>query len=158
MSGGPNVHASAVLVSEQGVLIRGVAGSGKSSLALALIAADPAKTWLVADDRAILEAAGGRLLARVAEPLAGLIEIRGQGIFRMRHVSPVVVRLVVDLLPPASCPRLPAADEERIDIEGVELARLMLPIGTADAALRVRTALGLFGPRMTLDAVRQLGA
>ena len=152
------MHASAVLVGERGVLIRGASGSGKSSLALGLVAADPAATWLVADDRVVLDAAGGRLLASVPAPLAGLIEIRGQGIVRMRHVSPVVVRLVVDLLPPASCPRLPAAEDERIDIEGVELARLMLPIGAADGALRVRAALGLFGPRMAMNAVRQLGA
>ena len=158
MSEPSNVHAGAVLVGERGVLIRGAAGSGKSSLALALIAADPAATRLVADDRAVLEAAGGRLLASVPEALAGLIEIRGQGIFRVPHVSPVVVRLVVDLLAPASCPRLPAAEEETTEIAGVGLARLMLPIGSADAALRVRAALGLFGPRMGLDAVRQLGA
>jgi HPr kinase/phosphorylase len=158
MSDDATVHASAVLVGELGVLIRGASGSGKSSLALGLIAADPGGTWLVADDRVVLDTAGGRLLASVPEPLAGLIEIRGQGIFRVRYVSPVVARLVVDLLPPASCPRLPVAEDERADIKGVALARLMLPIGTADGALRVRAALGLFGTRMAMDAVRQLGA
>ena len=69
MSEPSNVYASAVLVGERGVLIRGAAGSGKSSLALALIAADPAATRLVADDRAVLEAAGGRLLASVPEAM-----------------------------------------------------------------------------------------
>ena len=112
MSGDANVHASAVLVGERGVLIRGASGSGKSSLALGLIAADPAATWLVADDRVDLaRSAGGRLLASVPASLAGLIEIRGQGIFRVRS-SPVVVRLVVDSCRPPSCPRLPAAAEE----------------------------------------------
>ena len=50
----PRVHASALVVGEAGVLIRGPSGSGKSSLALALLAlADNRRSFvrLIGDDR-----------------------------------------------------------------------------------------------------------
>src|ERR1700723_3264808 len=95
------VHASAVLVGPRAVLIRGPSGSGKSSLALQLIEA--ARTGslpfarLVADDRAYLEVAHGRLLVRPALALPGLIEVRGVGLMRLDHEPSAVVGLAVDL-------------------------------------------------------------
>jgi HPr kinase/phosphorylase len=136
----PTLHASAVLVGEEGVLIRGGPGSGKSSLVLRLLALDPATTWLVADDRVSLAAHHGRLVAAVPETIAGKLEIRGQGIVERPCVSPVVVRLVVDLLPAAECPRLPEDHEATATVDGVAIPRLMLPIGITDGAERVRAA------------------
>jgi HPr kinase/phosphorylase len=141
MSEPKTVHASAVLVGEHGVVIRGASGSGKSSLLLGLLAADPAATWLIADDRVTLLAAHGRLIAAAPPALAGLLEIRGQGIVRRTFVSPARVDLIVDLMPLESCQRMPAADAESVVVEGVTLARLSLPIGCADGPLRVRGAL-----------------
>jgi serine kinase of HPr protein (carbohydrate metabolism regulator) len=141
MSGPATVHASAVAVAGTGVLIRGGSGSGKSSLALALLAADPAGTRLIADDRVILSAAGGRLLAAPPEPLAGLIEVRWVGILPVPYLADVPLRLVVDLVPPAEAVRLPEPEQRQAVIAGVPLARIALPAGLADAALRVRAAL-----------------
>ena len=141
MTAPPTLHASAVLVGEKGVLIRGVAGSGKSSLVLRLLALDPVATWLVADDRVSLAAHHGRLVAAVPETIAGKLEIRGQGIVERPHVSPAVVRLVVDLLSAAECPRLPEDDQMTATVDGVAIPRLMLPVGAADGAERVRAAL-----------------
>ena len=143
MSRDGSLHGSVVLVGERGVLVRGRPGSGKSALVLALIDRDPAGTTLVADDRANVSAANGRLMASVPDALAGRIEIRGQGIDRRPHVSPAAIDLVVDLLPLQECPRLPSDDEAVTEIAGVALPRLCLPIGAAatDAALRVRLAL-----------------
>jgi len=135
------LHASAVLVGEQGVLIRGGPGSGKSSLVLRLLDLDPATTWLVADDRLSLAVHHGRLVAAVPETIAGKLEIRGQGIVERPHVSPVVVRLVVDLRPAADCPRLPEDHQTIASIDGVAIPRLMLPVGIVDGAERVRAAL-----------------
>lgn len=135
------IHASAVLVGESAVLIRGASGSGKSSLALALIEADPLATRLVADDRVLLAAAHGRLVASVPPAIAGLIEIRGQGIVRLPHVSPVVIRAAVDLGPARLSDRLPEAAEQRVTIGEVVLPRLRVPEGAADGALRVRAFL-----------------
>ncbi len=137
------VHASVALVGERGVLVRGDSGSGKTSIVLALIDADPAGNALVADDRAVLAAANGRLLASAPAELAGLIEIRGQGIVRAPHASPVVIDLVVDLMPAADCPRMPEADYSRTTIAGIALPRLALPIDCRDGALRIRHALAM---------------
>jgi len=134
------VHASVALLGEGGVLIRGPSGSGKSSLLLSLLSDDGAA--LVADDRAALTAANGRLVAAVPDEIAGLMEIRGQGIARRPYVSPVVVDLVVDLAPVEACPRLPLGDEDaRAVIAGIVLPRIHVAIGAGDGAARVRAAL-----------------
>jgi serine kinase of HPr protein (carbohydrate metabolism regulator) len=129
---GPTVHASAVLAGARAVLIRGPAGAGKSQLALALIHC--AETGLlrfarlVGDDRVHLEPHHGRLLARPAAALAGLLEVRGLGIRRLAYEPVALVGLVVDLAA-EDAERLPAARE--IAIEGVRLPRLAVAAGTA---------------------------
>ena len=128
------VHASAVLVGPRAVLIRGPSGSGKSQLALELI--EMARTSslpfarLVADDRVRLEAAHGRLLARPAEALAGLIEVRGVGLARLAYEPSAVVGLVVDLAA-QDAQRLPQASSRRTKIDGIELPRLAVASGAA---------------------------
>jgi HPr kinase/phosphorylase len=141
MSEPATVHASAVLVGERGVLIRGPSGSGKSSLLLGLLAGEPAATWLIADDRVILTAAHGRLIAAAPPSLAGQLEIRGQGIVRRPFVSPARLHLTVDLMRLADCERMPSAEAEAIVLEGVELPRLRLPIAATEGPARVRAAL-----------------
>ncbi len=127
----PTIHASCVLVGAKAVLIRGEAGSGKSRLALQLIQAAGRSglplARLVGDDRIHLEARGGRLLARPARELAGLLEIRGAGIQRVVFEPVVVVALVVDLAP---AERLPSPENLKIELEGVVLPRLSVPPGT----------------------------
>jgi serine kinase of HPr protein (carbohydrate metabolism regulator) len=126
----PTVHASAVLTGARAVLIRGPAGSGKSGLAMALIAG--AQTGLlrfarlVADDRVLLEAHHGRLLARPPAALAGLIEVRGVGIRRVEYEPAAVVGLVVDLAA-EDAERLPATGEATVS--GVKLSRLAVGAG-----------------------------
>jgi HPr kinase/phosphorylase len=138
------IHASAVLVGPRAVLIRGPSGSGKSRLAFDLISAagGPLRfARLVADDRAELEAAGGRLLVRPARALAGLIEVRGLGIRRLPYEPVAVVGLVVDLAA-ADVQRLPGPQQTRVTIDGVPLARVALAF--EEAALgRVIAALHL---------------
>lgn len=134
------IHASAVAIGEDGVLIRGPSGSGKSSLVLGLIDRDPAATRLIADDRIELGATRGRLIATAPAALAGKLEVRGQGIVDVAYRSPAAIRLVVDLLPPEDCPRMPEPPDCRVEILGVVLPRLMLPIAAADGPARVRFA------------------
>lgn len=121
------VHASAVLAGARAVLIRGPSGSGKSRLALELIEAARGPSLLfarlVGDDRVYLEAAGGRLLVRPAEALAGLIEVRGVGLLRLPYEPCAVAGLVVDLAA-ADAERLPEADRRKTEIAGVLLPRL----------------------------------
>jgi HPr kinase/phosphorylase len=126
------IHASAVLVGNKVVLIRGPSGSGKSQLAWDLLQA-AAKgglpfARLVADDRAHVEHHFGRLLARPSPALAGMIEIRGLGIRRLDHEAVAVVFMVVDLAAEDAA-RLPNPRCGQAVIEGVSLPRLAVAAG-----------------------------
>jgi HPr kinase/phosphorylase len=138
------VHASAVLLGETGILIRGASGSGKSSLVLELLRADPANTHLVADDRVILSAEHGRLVADVPEPLAGLLEVRGLGLVKLPCVAPVVIGLIVDLVARDEYRRMPEAAEALTEVQGLSLPRLLLPIGEPRGRDRIHAAVGHF--------------
>jgi serine kinase of HPr protein (carbohydrate metabolism regulator) len=127
------VHASAVLAGRRAVLIRGPAGAGKSRLALALIqAADSGLIGfarLVGDDRIELAVSHGRLLARPAQALAGLIEVRGLGIRRLDYEPVAVIGLVVDLAI-AQAERLPETAGQEIEVDGIMLPRLAIGPGS----------------------------
>jgi HPr kinase/phosphorylase len=128
---GATVHASAVLAGARAVLIRGPSGAGKSRLVLDLIEAARRGALplarLIGDDRVTLQAAGGRLVVRPVEALAGLIELRGVGIVKLAHEPSAVVGLVVDL--GADAQRLPAAESRQVEIDGVRLPRLAVASG-----------------------------
>ncbi len=127
---GASVHASAVMVGNRAVLIRGPSGSGKSRLAFDLIlcgrSGQVPPAVLVGDDRVHLATVGGQLLVRPAPALAGLIEVRGLGIRRCDHVERAIVGLIVDLAA-TDAARLPLRDALQLRIEGVIVPRL--PIG-----------------------------
>jgi len=129
------VHASAVLVGEHALLIRGAAGSGKSRLAWELIEAGRCGRLpfakLVGDDRVRLSVAGGRLLAAPHEAIRGLIEMRGLGPRRLDYEALALVSLVVDL-GAADAARFPEERAAEAKILGVRLPRL--PIGGGEAA------------------------
>lgn len=133
---GPTVHASAVCIDETAVLIRGPSGAGKSRLAFDLILAGRAgmlpPAVLVGDDRLVLAARDGRLFARPAPSLAGLIEIHGLGIRRCPFREEAPVGLVVDLAA-ADAARMPAPEALRTMVEGVGLPRI--PVAAGHAAL-----------------------
>ena len=129
------VHASALLVGERALLIRGPSGSGKSRLAFALL--DAARTGilsyarLVADDRVRIFAAGGRLLAAAPETTQSMIEVRGLGIRRVDCEPLALVGLVIDLAAPDGA-RLPEARSGETEILGVKVPRM--PVAAGEAA------------------------
>ena len=139
---GTGMHATAVVFGESGVLILGPSGSGKSALALALLArARDVGVFgaLVGDDRVWARSVGGRLVASGSPQLAGLIERRAAGLVRAPHEPSAVVALFVELSEPGrTWPRLP--DEPNVmTVEGVGLPRLALDSARAapDQALAV---------------------
>jgi serine kinase of HPr protein (carbohydrate metabolism regulator) len=102
----------------RGVLLEGPSGAGKSDLALRLMALGWA---LVADDRCEIWISDGRVYGRAAEPLKGLIEIRGLG------VGPVAARDVASIALVARC--VDSAAVERIPDGGtVKLLDQSLPL------------------------------
>ena len=97
------LHATCVAVDGRAVLILGPSGSGKSGLALQLMA------WgavLVADDRTEVLRRDGLLVARCPPELSGRIEARGIGILRAPVLAEAMIALVVDLGTPET-DRLP---------------------------------------------------
>jgi serine kinase of HPr protein (carbohydrate metabolism regulator) len=154
MENAPTIHATAVLVGAEALLIRGAAGSGKSRLALRLLqSATLPLTRLVGDDRVHVEPAGGRLLVRPAPGLAGLIEVRGLGICRMSFEPVAVVGLIVDLA--AHVDRLPDAAALETCIYGVSLPRLATP-PDSDPLPLLLTVLGRPAPFDREDSLRYL--
>lgn len=88
------LHASCVADGGHAVLIRGAAGSGKSSLALQLMAYG---AELVSDDQTVVRLSEGRLLASAPDTTRGLIEARSVGILRAKPVQNIPLSLVIDL-------------------------------------------------------------
>lgn len=131
-AGGASVHASAVLVGNRAVLIRGPSGSGKSRLAFDLILAGRsgqiAPAILIGDDRVHLGVRAGQLIVRPAPALAGLIEIRGLGIRRCDFAHEAAVALLVDL-EAEDAARLPPPQALTAQLYGIEIPRIPVGIG-----------------------------
>lgn len=88
------LHASCVVLNGRGLLIAGASGSGKSGMALSLMALG---AGLVADDRVILTARGGAVLASAPAAIEGVIEARGLGLLHAEPVGPAQVFALLDL-------------------------------------------------------------
>lgn len=132
-----NIHATAIAVGDRGILVIGASGAGKTSLSLTLVAQVRQAggfASLVADDQVLVSAAGGRLVGRCAEQIAGLVELRGLGPRPVEHLPNVVVDLVVRLVPAADAQRF--AEPETVTICGCSLPQLKLKERSAAAASR----------------------
>lgn len=88
------LHASCVSFNGRAALITGSSGSGKSALALELMAYGAS---LVADDRVVLRAQDGQITASAPDTIKGLIEARGFGILNADPVDHADVVVCIDL-------------------------------------------------------------
>lgn len=88
------LHATTVAIEGHSIVITGKSGSGKSGLALELIARG---AQLVADDRTLIRREGTTLMAQAPESISNMIEARGVGLLRVPTCGPVPVAAVVDL-------------------------------------------------------------
>ena len=126
------IHATALLVAEGAVLIRGASGSGKSQLALALMAEARRRglfTRLIGDDRVRLTTTGARVIVQGHPSIGGWIEERGSGILPEIQEAAGLVRCVVDLVD--APPRLPETESAEALLEGVPVPALALWSGCA---------------------------
>lgn len=139
---GTFVHqAGAVSIDGRALLIEGPPGSGKSSLALALI---DRGAGLIGDDAVTLAGVDGQLIASPPPNIAGLIEVRGVGLVRLPPADPAPVGLILVLGGPAP-ERLPETPLARRTIAGVAVPVLPFDPGTIAPARRAELALRLHG-------------
>lgn len=145
-----NVHGTALLLGDTGLLVRGPSGSGKSLLALALLdrwQMQGKQAFLVADDRVDIVMGAGKLVMSPPQSLAGSIELRGCGIVSRPCKSPVQLDLIVDLVPELI--RMPDAEQFITEFAGVTLARAPVPqvgvIALGHQEILVAQAIALLG-------------
>jgi len=111
------IHATCVAAKGRGLLIVGPSGSGKSALALQLMAFG---AELVADDRCDLSDSPQGILAKRPERLPEAIDARGLGVLSAPCVGPTLLAGVLDL----EC-----ATQDRIpQLHEVQIGRHQVPL------------------------------
>jgi HPr kinase/phosphorylase len=88
------IHATTIAWNGNAALICGASGSGKSSLALHLMALG---CDLIADDQTKIVSENGHLIARCPGPIKGQIEARGFGILTSMSKDSANIACVIDL-------------------------------------------------------------
>ena len=133
------IHATAIAIEGDAILLRGPPGAGKSDLALRLI---DGGARLIADDQALLRRAGHQVLVRAPAEISGLIEVRGVGILRVASLDEAPLVLVVDLVTSAQVERVP--DSRFEVIFGLAVPLIALAPFEASAAAKLHLALRTF--------------
>ena len=125
-----------------GVLITGPSGSGKSDLALRLIdhpGGDAGlEAVLIADDRVVLGAEGGALMAAAPDTIKGMLEVRSVGIVAVPVETNVRVGFVVNLSPGLDRERVPDFQAQTVEHCGIVLPELRIDPFEASAPAKVR--------------------
>ena len=125
-----NIHGTALVIGETGLLVRGPSGSGKSSLCLSLLRRAPGlglNARLVADDRVDLSFARDRIQMRAPARLRGLIEVAGYGIVQEATANSAELALVVDLVERSAMVRMPEPEDRQTRLADHVIARIALP-------------------------------
>lgn len=127
---GTLVHATAVAINGQGLLLTGASGSGKSDLAMRLI---DRGAKLVCDDYCAIVDSGDAPFIVAKPSIAGQIELRGVGILHLDYIdrAPLVLVLQLDKTPE----RLPC-DRGRIPLAGWSVPAYALAPFEASAPLK----------------------
>lgn len=144
----PAHQATCVAIGDRGILIEGPTGSGKSSLALALI---DRGAQLVGDDGVELALLNGRLQAGPHPRTRGLIEVRNLGLLSMPVCESITLALVIAL--DREAPRF-IEQAETCQRGGIVLPLVRLWPDSPILALRAELALARHG----LDATGGLGS
>lgn len=109
-----NVHGTAIVIGDTGLLFVGPSGSGKSELAFSFLTEAERcglQAALVADDQVFISLQNGAVLAERPETIAGLMELRGSGIVSVNSVPSAALHYAITPLPHPQSPRLPPEEE-----------------------------------------------
>ncbi|MBN9234929.1 MULTISPECIES: HPr kinase/phosphorylase [Phyllobacteriaceae] len=144
-----NIHATALLAGDCGLLITGASGAGKSTLALALIGHFRSLglfSRLVADDQLFISGHGGRLVCQAPPTIAGLAEVAGIGPQPLAFEKEAVIDLCVRLVAEAEMQRF--QKDATIEIAGCTIAALDV------AARNVTAAVAAVSARLSIASFR----
>lgn len=131
------LHATSLLIKNNGILLVGASGVGKSDLALRLI---DVGAVLIADDQTMLRVEQGLLIASAPPAIAGLFEIRHVGLVKMPTVKQAAITLSIELGDlDEKRERLPEPDV--IFLLDHPVRRLRLPSFAASTPAKIRAAL-----------------
>ncbi len=145
------LHASCVVIGAHGVLLMGETGSGKSDVTLRLL---DRGAKLVSDDQVIVNKKNNSIIASAPDAIAGLLEVRGLGIFRKERQDAAVLSLAVQLTEKDRIERLP--EPEFYECLGVKIARIYLAPFEASAPVKIEMAVAaLYGGTMMTGAFAQ---
>lgn len=155
------VHGVLVALRDQGVLLIGPSGSGKSSLALGLL---DRGARLVADDAVLIESDGATRIGRCPEQLQGLLQISdfpGDGVFDVGAAmgasalaTTAQVGWVVRMAPAAEIPNS-LSGVSVIDVPAQPVIDLALWV---DYAIRTAAQAGAGGQQLDLRHQRAVEA
>jgi len=128
-----NLHATAIVVDNTGILFTGPSGSGKSELAFSFLTEAqrcglPAA--LIADDQIFVYRDGENIIAERPEAIAGLLELRGSGIVNVNSVPSAGLNFAVTTVLSPENPRLPEDDEVLLLPCGGLLPLLRIPLSS----------------------------
>lgn len=135
------VDGTAVAIDNDGVLLRGRSGSGRSDLALRLI---DQGARLISDEQVEIERRGQSLILKSPDcmpaHLVGHIEARGIGIMPVPNVvAEVPLRWIVDMTAVHEMERMP--EGEQVDILGLSIPLLKLDPTAVSATAKLRLAI-----------------
>lgn len=131
-----NIHGTVVVWKGSGILILGPSGSGKSDLAVRLMAEGGT---LVADDRVDLSVENRSVIARAPTRLAGKIELRGIGIIDTDFEHSAPISMIIRLRERTEIPRLPEPEMETVG----DLTLPSISLHAFDASTTAKIALYL---------------
>ncbi|WP_416407823.1 HPr kinase/phosphorylase [Agrobacterium rosae] len=125
-----NIHASAIVVGQTGLLFVGPSGSGKSELAFSFLTEARRcrlPVALVADDQVFITLRNGIVIAERPESIKGLLELRGSGIISVDSVAEAPMHYAITSVPHPESPRLPPENETMELVFGARLPLLRIP-------------------------------
>jgi serine kinase of HPr protein (carbohydrate metabolism regulator) len=136
-----NIHATAIILGDRGILVTGPSDAGKTTLALALIDHFSLRgqfSRLVGDDQLFVTGHSGRLVCRTPATIAGLAEIAGLGPKPTAFELGAVIDLCIVLVTASEMPRF--QEEAGMCIAGCTVPRMLLAERNVTAAFPAVTA------------------
>ena len=130
------IHSTSVVIDDNGVLILGDSGSGKSDLALRLI--DNGAT-LISDDISICRKNSNNIYLYCPPEIKGLLEVREIGIITVPFVERIKLRLVVNLNNNNNNERFPKDSSFRI--LGIKIPTINIEGKNSSAVAKIKVKL-----------------